>query len=81
MSARRKFRIGLRVRPSSYGISSNIFSKTRHKQSGVVTKVDEFNDPTVLWDGRKTPKRYYYGFVALDRRTPLDGDGDGDKLS
>lgn len=63
-----KFRVGQRVRPSAYGIERRIFSKTRHDQSGVIVKVDEFNDPTILWDGRKTPKSYYRGFIAPDRR-------------
>lgn len=68
MIGKHKFRKGQRVRPSAEGIDAFLFPKTRHNQSGVVLKVDEFNSPTVLWDGRKTGKRYYAGFIAPDRR-------------
>ena len=62
------FRPGQRVRPSVEGIEAHIFPKTRHKQSGVALKVDRFNSPTVLWDGRKTPLSYHPRFIAPDRR-------------
>lgn len=63
-----KFRKGQRVRPSEEGKRARIFPKTRHDQSGVVQKVDEYNSPTVLWDGRKTPSGYHPVFIAPDRR-------------
>lgn len=68
-----KFRVGQRVRPSKYGIERNIFcgtyrGKRRADASGVVLRVDEFNSPTVLWDGRKTASSYFPGFITVDRR-------------
>lgn len=63
-----KFRVGQRVRPSKYGQDSCIFPKTRFDQSGVVLKVDQFNTPTVLWNGRKQARGYYPDFVEPDRR-------------
>jgi hypothetical protein len=63
-----RFRIGQRVRPSAEGIKANIFSKTRHLQTGVVQKVDRFNSPSVLWEGRKTTKSYHPDFIEPDRR-------------
>lgn len=63
-----KFRVGQRVRPSTYGIESFIFPKTRHLQTGTVLKVDKWNSPTVLWEGRKTPDSYNANFIAPDRR-------------
>jgi hypothetical protein len=63
-----KFRVGQRVRPSQYGKDRCIFTKTRHNQTGVVMKVDEFNSPTVLWEGRKRSSSYYPGFIEPDRR-------------
>ena len=63
-----KFKIGQRVRPSKHGIAANIFTKTRRNQSGIVQKVDRFNSPTILWDGRKTTSGYHPCFIALDRR-------------
>jgi len=68
-----KFKVGQRVRPSQYGKDRYIFPKTRHDQTGVVTKVDEFNSPTVVWEGRKTPSSYYPGFVEPDRRRRKSG--------
>lgn len=68
MLRRHKFRVGQRVRPSQYGKDSCIFSKTRHDQTGIVTKVDEFNCPTVRWEGRKTTSGYFAGFIEPDRR-------------
>lgn len=47
MLGKHKFMVGQRVRPSVEGIEACIFPKTRHNQTGVVTKVDEFNCPTV----------------------------------
>jgi hypothetical protein len=62
------FKVGQRVRPSPYALERFVFPKTRHNQSGVVTRVDEFGSPTVLWDGFKTPKGYFAGFITRDRR-------------
>lgn len=63
-----KFKVGQRVRPSQDGIEALVFPKTRHNQTGVVIKVDEFNCPTVRWNGFKAPKGYHARFIAPDRR-------------
>jgi len=63
-----KFKVGQRVRPSQYGKDRCIFAKTRHNQTGIVMKVDKFNSPTVLWEGRKRAASYYPGFIEPDRR-------------
>lgn len=68
LARKHKFKPGQRVRLSQYGKDSNIGPITRRDQSGVVTKVDEFNSPTVLWDGRKTAAGYFPGFIEPDRR-------------
>jgi hypothetical protein len=49
------------VRPSDYGRAAGLF-KEKHKR-GIVVKVDEFNDPTVLWDHRKTASGYHPDFI------------------
>lgn len=67
-ASKHRFKIGERVRPSEYGIHANLFPKTRHDQTGIVVKVDEFNCPTVRWEGRKTAIGYFSGFIAPDRR-------------
>lgn len=63
-----RFKVGQRVRPSQYGIDKFIFPKTRHQQTGIVTKVDEYGDPTVLWEGRKRHISYHPAFITHDRR-------------
>jgi len=65
-----KFKVGQKVRPSRYGIARNIYQRTRVKQTGVVVRVDAYNCPTVLWEGRKTPISYHPAFVSIDRRQP-----------
>lgn len=66
-----KFRVGQRVRPSTDGKGANLFPRTRWEQSGVVVKVDQWNSPTVLWDGRKTSSSYHPVFIRPDyRRRP-----------
>lgn len=68
MLGKHKFKVGQRVRPSSCGQEHRIFPKSKFDQTGVVTKVDKFNSPTVLWEGRKTATGYYPDFVEPDRR-------------
>ena len=68
MLGRYRFRPGQRVRPSKEGIAAFLFAKAKHQQSGVVIKVDRFNCPTVLWDGRKTASCYHPEFIARDQR-------------
>lgn len=68
MLGKHKFRVGQRVRPSKEGIEANLFARTRQQATGVVTRVDEFNCPTVLWSYRKTPSGYAPWFIAPDRR-------------
>jgi hypothetical protein len=63
MIGRHKFRIGQRVRPSPEGIRRNVFPGKKATRGGVVEKVDEFNSPTVLWDGRKTADGYHPDFI------------------
>jgi hypothetical protein len=65
-----KFVPGQRVRPSRNAIWANIFPRTRILQTGVVVRVDEFNCPSVLWEGRKTPKWYHPDYISLDGRSP-----------
>jgi len=68
MFGKHKFKEGQRVRPSREGQQAYIFPKTRFDQTGIVVKVDRFNSPTVLWEGRKTTSSYYAGFIEPDRR-------------
>ncbi len=68
MLGKHRFKVGQRVRPSEEGIKAFLFPKTRHMQRGVVQKVDRFNCPTVLWEGRKTASGYHPIFIAPDRR-------------
>lgn len=71
-----RFRVGQRVRPSAVGVARKLFQKHKIRQSGIVQKVDEFNSPTVLWDGRKTHKGYHGSFIEPDRRRrPPAGEG------
>lgn len=63
-----RFKVGQHVRVSQYGLDHNLVPKTRRDQTGIVVKVDEYNCPTVLWDGRKTPQGYHPKFIAPDRR-------------
>lgn len=73
MMRRHPFRVGQRVRPSAYGIEHLIFPGKKAEASGVVTKVDEFNSPTVLWDYRRTASSYFAGFIEPDRRRKRPG--------
>ena len=68
MLGKHKFRVGQRVRPSADGKAAHIFMPKHRDRSGVVTKVDEFNSLTVLWDHRKTGGRYHPDFIEPDRR-------------
>lgn len=63
------FRVGQRVRPSAYGIERLIFQPSKATRLGTVTKVDKYNCPTVLWDGRRTATSYYPDFVEAVRRS------------
>lgn len=58
-----KFKVGMRVRLSAYAKEKNIRPKSRRDDRGSIVKVDQFNTPVVLWDGQKTPKGYYPGFI------------------
>ena len=68
------FKTGQRVRPSQEAKDAHIFPKTRFDQAGIITKVDKFNSPTVLWEGRKTPRKYYAGFIEPDLRRSREGE-------
>ena len=61
------FRVGQKVKPSADGIVANLFPREKAKRIGVVTKVDQFNCPTVLWQGRKTATGYHPRFIAALR--------------
>ena len=58
-----KFQVGQRVRPSKDGQDANIFKRKHWNTYGIVTKVDEYNSPSVLWTHRKTSSSYYPGFI------------------
>lgn len=73
MMGKYKFKVGQRVRPSHEG---RIFPRTRFEQTGVVTRVDKFNSPTVLWEGRKTASGYYADFIEPDRRRTTQQGGE-----
>jgi hypothetical protein len=68
MLGKHKFKVGQRVRPSQEGEDAYIFRRKHFDRTGIVTKVDKFNCPTVLWEGRKTASGYYAGFIQPDRR-------------
>lgn len=68
MIGRHKFRVGQRVRLSQRGKVANIAYRCHLDRPGVVAKVDEFNSPSVLWDGRKTASGYHPDFIEPDRR-------------
>lgn len=68
MLGKHKFKNGQRVRLSREGQEAHLFPKTRLDQTGTVLKVDRFNSPTILWEGRKTASSYYAGFIEPDRR-------------
>lgn len=74
---RHKFKVGQRVRPSDLGIAELVFIRTK-VSLGVVTRVDKYNSPTVLWDNRKTTSKYHPSFIshAKPRRaTPAQLEG------
>lgn len=68
MSDKYKFKVGQRVRPSKDGIEAHLFRGKKATRSGIVTFVDRWNCPTVLWEGRKTTAGYHPRFIAPDRR-------------
>lgn len=71
MLGKYKFKVGQRVKPSQAGIDATLFLRQRatiNKVRGTVMKVGEFNDPTVLWDGRKTTSSYHPDFVEPVRK-------------
>lgn len=70
MMRKHKFRVGQRVCLSAYGRERNTMPRHRRDASGVVTKVDEFNSPTVRWDYRRTGSSYFAGFIEPDKRRP-----------
>jgi hypothetical protein len=68
MIGKHKFRKDQRVRLSTAGKYACICKRTRREESGIVTRVDEYNSPTVLWDYRKTTSTYHPDFIEPDRR-------------
>lgn len=71
MIGKHKFKVGQRVRPSADGIHASLF-RGRRDISGVVTKVDRFNCPTIHWNDRMGTSTYHADFIEPDlrRRTP-----------
>lgn len=65
IGTRAPFVVGQRVRLSQYGKDSRIYSGKKAERHGTVTKVDEFNCPTVLWEGRRTATSYYPDFIDV----------------
>jgi len=57
------FKIGQKVRLSKRGIEATLYVGVKAKRIGIVTRVDEFNSPTVLWEGRKTASGYHPDFI------------------
>ena len=74
---RAPFRVGQRVKPSGNGFKALVFY--RHGRfvvkRGTVTKVDEFNCPTILWDGRKRARSYHPDFIDPIFRATLSASG------
>lgn len=68
MFGRYRFKVGMRVKPSAEGIASTLFPGAKAERKGTVTKVDQWNGPTVLWDGRKTASSYWPGFIEPVRK-------------
>lgn len=75
MLGKHRFKVGQRVRLSDYGRSANIMPYSRAFTEGVVTKVDEFGCPTVLWDYRKTASGYSWKFIEPKRKRARDAGG------
>ena len=72
MLGKHRFYVGQRVRPSDEGKAANVFKRQHWNASGVVTKVNERNTPTVLWDHRKTASSYAAWFIEPDMRRKND---------
>lgn len=68
MLGKHKFKVGQRVRLSDYGKAALLLPKCRRQTMGTVTKVDEFNSPSVRWDHRKTASGYHPDFIAPARK-------------
>lgn len=68
LSGRHKFRVGQIVRPSVEAIAANLFRRAHYQRRGIVKKVDRFNCPTVLWEGRKTASSYHPDFIRPARK-------------
>lgn len=66
MLGKHKFHVGQRVRPSMAGVKAKVFPGRKAIRSGLIKKVDRFNSPTVLWDGRKTADGYHPDFIEPD---------------
>jgi hypothetical protein len=63
MIGRYRFKVGMRVKLSKAGREANLYPPKKHDRLGTVTRVDQFNTPTVLWDGMKTPRGFHPDFV------------------
>ena len=63
IGSRPPFRVGQKVRPSREGIAATLFKGKKALATGRVVKVDRFNCPTVLWEGRKTATSYHPDFI------------------
>lgn len=74
MIGKHKFKVGQRVKPSKEGKGAFLFTKAYDNVRGTIIKVDRFNEPTVLWDHRKTPSSYHPDFVEPARITKTDED-------
>lgn len=76
MARKHKFRVGQRVRLSAYGRERHILPRHHVDASGIITKVDYFNSPSVRWDHRRTASGYFPGFIEPDRRRKSRKRGD-----
>ena len=68
IGSQRRFKVGQNVRLSRMGIRALCYKGQKAMRIGVVVKVDEFNSPSVLWDGRRTSSAYHPDFIAVIKK-------------
>lgn len=68
IGSRRPFKAGQRVRLSKMGVKALCYSGQKAMRIGTVIKVDQFNSPSVLWDGRRTSSAYHPDFIAVIKK-------------
>jgi hypothetical protein len=68
IGSRPPFKVGQRVKASKEALAGFVIRRCHAERRGTVKKVDQWNGPTVLWDGRKTAASYHPDFI--DPLTP-----------